>query len=580
MSDIKLTASSSGTEPSTASTEPFTGLESHGNAVLSDGPTLRFVKEKGIFRPLNQPANLRNSLLFAVGYLELANAGDFAANYWNDSPLPIHAIGLMAFGGTLAFLMLYFAWKDARLSWQNIRGLLVERRSLLAQRAQLQGQGSQEAVIRTVDCYLHVNFREFGTEIVDRIVMDSFLGFGAILVGVGTYMAIAGANPYIFFASNLLTGYIGNSPCALFGLANFFWSSWVWLRARHHRKTTTTELGGDTMLQAMIRRRTLNVQLHSILSGVAGIIAGAASLATATESWAYVVLAPCISASALANYFWRRRVGYNRPFVARSVGEMNELLLMSALRDFIINTGLYETFCLELLREEGLAKRLFGTAEEGVQSTQLPALKMLASDDVTLAGRLLEIAKKIVIQEIHSSLHHQERWLLETLGCYMELVRKSSRGSESTAQETVDSFESCDEDEIRTTTRARRYHNANSYCGRHTNEWLKLEFSPSQVLMRSLNELVMAPWIGRHLTRPIPGDFQRTSTIPGQHTPNGGTKTHRPSTSSLRPSTLIVLIKHVSFILLLRLCLQLATRCQACFTNMNLMVNVPVNITH
>ncbi|KAK3331644.1 hypothetical protein B0T19DRAFT_84210 [Cercophora scortea] len=319
MSDTKSNSPTSSIQPSVASssTTPFTGLEAHGDAVLSDGPTLRFVREKGIFRPLNHPPNLQNSLLSTVGYLELANAGDFAANYWNDSPLPLYAVGLMAFGGTLAFVMLDFARRDARLSWQNIRGLLAERRSLLTQRSQHERQESQEAIIRAIDCYLYVNFREFGTEIMDRLFMDSFLGFGAILVGVGTYMAIAGANPHIFFASNLLTGHIGNSPCALFGLMNFLWSSWVWLRARDHRKVTSADLVGDPKLQAMIRRRTLYVQLHSILSGVAALIAGGAALATATEPWAYVALAPCISASVIANYLWRQSVGYSRPFVTQ-----------------------------------------------------------------------------------------------------------------------------------------------------------------------------------------------------------------------------------------------------------------------
>ncbi len=40
---------------------------------------------------------LKNSLLFGVGLLELANAGDFAANVWNQIPVPRFAMVLSVF---------------------------------------------------------------------------------------------------------------------------------------------------------------------------------------------------------------------------------------------------------------------------------------------------------------------------------------------------------------------------------------------------------------------------------------------------------------------------------------------------
>ncbi|CAM6097645.1 unnamed protein product [Calypogeia fissa] len=45
--------------------------------------------------------------------------------------------------------------------------------------------------------------------------MDILMGFGAVLVGVGTLMAIRGANPTVYLISNLLSGYIGNTPGGL-----------------------------------------------------------------------------------------------------------------------------------------------------------------------------------------------------------------------------------------------------------------------------------------------------------------------------------------------------------------------------
>jgi hypothetical protein len=53
-----------------------------------------------------------------------------------------------------------------------------------------------------------------GTELVDRIGMDIMMGFGAVLVGIGTFMAIAGADRTIFRASNPLSGYNGNALVA------------------------------------------------------------------------------------------------------------------------------------------------------------------------------------------------------------------------------------------------------------------------------------------------------------------------------------------------------------------------------
>ena len=55
---------------------------------LSETPSgcLTFVQRKDGYRPERQ-TKLRNSLLAVMGFLELANAGDFAANVSNTIPL-------------------------------------------------------------------------------------------------------------------------------------------------------------------------------------------------------------------------------------------------------------------------------------------------------------------------------------------------------------------------------------------------------------------------------------------------------------------------------------------------------------
>lgn len=167
---------------------------------------------------------------------------------------------------------------------------------------------------RSIDCLLDVNFREMDTETVDRLGMRICMGFGALTVGVGTCMAIAGANPAVFCASNLLSGYIGNSPCALYGLFNILWSAYVWRRARHHGIAGRKELTA-IQVEQMLKIRISSVQSHGALNGITGAVAGAASLVTATMWWGYIALAPCIIISVLINYLWRHRIGYDRPFV-------------------------------------------------------------------------------------------------------------------------------------------------------------------------------------------------------------------------------------------------------------------------
>jgi len=109
----------------------------------------------------------------------------------------------MVIGATLALGISYYAIADARLSWRNICQLRDERRYLKTQKAR-HGQNAQ--TLRCLDTMLNVNFREMGTELIDRMGMDIFMGFRAIAVGAGTFLAIDDANFRAWQASNLLSG--------------------------------------------------------------------------------------------------------------------------------------------------------------------------------------------------------------------------------------------------------------------------------------------------------------------------------------------------------------------------------------
>ncbi|KAJ5116864.1 hypothetical protein N7456_001212 [Penicillium angulare] len=264
----------------------------------------------GHFKLLHQQ-QFKNSLLASVGYLELANAGDFAANVWNDIPVPTFAAILMGIGGTLALAMIFVAIQDFRLSYRNVK-LLREEREHLKRLKQYHCRNVEMS--KVLNSRLGVGLREIGTEVVDRIVMDLLMGAGSVLVGVGTLMAIGGANPHVYKASNLLSGYIGNALAAIFGLVNAIWSVYL-IRRFHHHDSAVVSVEPSDDIRRRLRVRFRRFQWHAIVNGVNGLVAGAASMVTATHWEGYVVLIPCIISLIMCNYFWRKKLGYDRPIL-------------------------------------------------------------------------------------------------------------------------------------------------------------------------------------------------------------------------------------------------------------------------
>lgn len=272
--------------------------------------TVTLVRRRGRFHLLHQQ-QFRNSLLASVGYLELANALDFAANVWNQIPVPTFAAVLMGIGGTCALGMVFVALQDFRLSMRNVKLLRTERENL--KRLQ-QYHSKNTEVVQLLQSRLGVSDRELGTEIVDRIVMDLLMGFGSVLVGVGTLMAIGGANPRVFKASNLLSGYIGNSLAAMFGLVNAVWSGYLIRRFHQHLTAIRASQPSDDV-RRRLHTRIRRFQWHSFINGLNGLVAGAGSMVTAERWWGYVVLIPCIISLIAVNFFWRKKLGYDRPLL-------------------------------------------------------------------------------------------------------------------------------------------------------------------------------------------------------------------------------------------------------------------------
>ncbi|OQE18578.1 hypothetical protein PENSTE_c017G03966 [Penicillium steckii] len=401
-------------------------------------------RRRGRLRLLHQQ-QFKNSLLASVGYLELANAGDFAANVWNEIPVPKFAAILMGIGGTLALGMVLVAIQDFRLSYRNVKLLRSEREHL----TRLQSYHAKNVDIsRLLGSRLGVIFRELGTEVVDRIVMDVLMGFGSLLVGIGTLMAIGGAHHGVFQASNLLSGYVGNGLAALFGLANAVWSICL-IRRFHMHDIAVKNTQPNDEIRRRLHTRFRRFQWHASVNGSNGLVAGAASMVTAKRWWGYVVLIPCIISLVLCNYFWRKKLGYDRPILDHAslarmqltplLEDLEYVLAMQkvlarispgdvlsqtilqrdsypSILQFIVRNRMLETYCDSLTRNKKTRNILENIPSVSDEITLNHDALLHLNASSSHSDILLNHAQKFLRNEGVRTFTHRERHLLELLG--------------------------------------------------------------------------------------------------------------------------------------------------------------------
>jgi hypothetical protein len=284
------------------------------------------------------------------------------------------------------------------------------------------------------------------------------MGCGSVLVGIGTFMAIGGANHHVYVASNLLSGYVGNSLAAIYGLVNGAWSTFIWVRAHFHGLAAARFLTGN-FNESVVRPRLRTMKTHAIVNGFTGLIAGVASLLTATRWWGYVILAPCIISTVWCNYYWRRTIGYDRPIIRQFPASpewtsvVQELEFVSFARqvladgtlssssdhmpnhhldalepkslppivDFLVRNDLFEDFGLRLLQDKSLSSSLFDVP--GGDTVTITSQALLEVDPRYIS-RILGIAYACINDIGPRRLLDRERYLIDILGC--ALCRSSS----------------------------------------------------------------------------------------------------------------------------------------------------------
>lgn len=391
----------------------------------------------------------RNNLSLAVGFLELANAGDFAANVWNDIPVPIYAVVFMAIGGTGAGILSVYAIRDALFAWRNVVFLRRQRAQL---KQMLERRQSQDNSSRDISVLLELNLRELGSELINRFGMDCLMGFGSVLISIGTFMAIGGANRTVFTVSNILSGYLGNTPIALYGLVNSAWAAYLATTTRGHVKATARALPGSHEY-TLVHERGKKLVLYCVINGIITLVGGIASMITATRWQAYVVLIPVIVLSIFCNWFWRTRLGYShdhmrqmpdmdldklsqnlrfaadaRRSLARrpQAGAENDLVRQAATLplalDLIYQSGLLEPFCISVVSDATICDSLCNPNAEQIEVSMAD----IAALPETLHPALLKAAHDCLRTAGVRRFAHLERFSAELLGIYTHQSQASS----------------------------------------------------------------------------------------------------------------------------------------------------------
>lgn len=220
------------------------------------------------------------------------------------------------------------------------------------------------------------------------------------------------------------------------------------------------------MQKQRLRTRFRRFQWHAVTNAVNGLIAGAASMLTATRWWGYIILIPCIISLILCNYYWRYKLGYDRAIISSSSSSLKidhvvtgtlppllaDLSYVSAVHDalasssslpttlppsvvnltslesltsFIAQNHMFESFCEWLLQEDqSVIARLVGDApsiDPHGQITLSPKHFVQRYGDspeldAELAELLLERARGFLMAVGRKVFAYRERYLLELVG--------------------------------------------------------------------------------------------------------------------------------------------------------------------
>jgi hypothetical protein len=288
---------------------------------------------------------------------ELDNFGDIGATPLFSTPLSPVALGIIPLGG-LASLLLGTrpALQDVTAGLRNLRALRSEKEQiqsrLQAVRAALQGDcvpPEQHSCSRlslrrewlTLQSRLAICTQETRAERVDRVISGALVAPGSVLTGLGTFITpgfIFSANSSsAALVANLFTGFVGNSPIALYSVVNAAYNARNAYHAHQRllrlQQVSLNPLWNDpvTNIDGMLQHRQRLIRNNSACKAVSALGIGAGGLLTAFSPIGYAVLLPFAVGRASTEYVAHRKLGYSRRTYAGETAAQRLHLLSSDL---------------------------------------------------------------------------------------------------------------------------------------------------------------------------------------------------------------------------------------------------------
>jgi hypothetical protein len=276
---------------------------------------------------------------------------------------------------------------------------------------------------------------------ISRFGMDIFMGIGAVLIGIGTLMAIGGANHTLYVTSNYLSGYVGNAPLAMYAVVNAVWMARLFRIARHHGLAGRVLLPYNPEAGTALARRVRWVQVYTVASGTTNMLGGIGSLITAKRWWGYVILIPVIISSIVLNFLWRNYIGYQRGIYkpdlsfnkASLISEIDFVISVqnffkdaspetsivdsqsiSSILSFIVSNDLFEQFCSRFRKKYPLI--------QSERTTSYITLDTLLNSNEPVTQQILEVGQICIREDGPPAFRHRERYLAEVLASYLSLT--------------------------------------------------------------------------------------------------------------------------------------------------------------
>ncbi|KXT15434.1 hypothetical protein AC579_10610 [Pseudocercospora musae] len=126
----------------------------------------------------------------------------------------------------------------------------------------------------------------------------------------------------VFLASNVMSGYLGNSFNAAYGLSNAVWSIYMFRKAYiHDQVVARAEREIPAEVQEKLKKHSHGHKISATVDAVSVIISVVGSEISSTLRCGYVILIPCIAGSIFCNtFYWRFCLGYDRASIRNTPG--------------------------------------------------------------------------------------------------------------------------------------------------------------------------------------------------------------------------------------------------------------------